>query len=519
MQAHVRAWLSITVVMTLLIVPRAFAQEGSEIEMLKQELRRLQDRLQKLETAQRAPAPAPPGLAAPVSPAANAPAGAPANAPVGAMPVATQMQVPAQPGEREIQLEGRHPFELIGLPKPEVGNVRLGGFFVGSASYNSRLQMVPEFAGGAPALADPGHLNFRFDKFGLSASTVFAPWLSASAAVEVESHRDRHAHGFDPAFGCPGPGVCIERFGAEEAETEINLDKLAITAVAPVGNGLAVSFGRFDVPFGIERHDEPLLLTATPSELFQFGRPQRMTGFQASYQVAPWLDVTTWAVNRWESETTHDPFDDNNRDKSFGGRIGVTPLAAGDQLLNFGLGAFWGPEQDDDTRNKRWVVDVDATWTPFSRLLLAAEAVYGRESGVSFRRRGIPYPAPAVDEQDVSWWAFYVLAHYDIVNWLGVSARYGFFDDRDGARTGVEQILQSWTLTPVVHLSRLVPGLRPTGATYARTRHPIDWIDVKLEYRLNHSNKSVFSDARPGVDILDASHESHQVQLQFVVNF
>ncbi len=89
----------------------------------------------------------------------------------------------------------------------------------------------------------------------------------------------------------------------------------------------------------------------------------------------------------------------------------------------------------------------------------------------------------------------------------------------DGGRTGVKQVLQSWTVVPILHLSRLIPELAPTGATFTRTRHPIDWVDVKVEYRLNHSNRPVFSDAKPGVDILEADQTSHQVQLQLVVNF
>src|SRR5688500_18280677 len=72
--------------------------------------------------------------------------------------------------------------------------VRLSGFFVGSFSYNSGIQMVPEAFGGAAALADPGRTSARFDKFGLAASKVIAEWLTASAAVELESHRDRHSH-------------------------------------------------------------------------------------------------------------------------------------------------------------------------------------------------------------------------------------------------------------------------------------------------------------------------------------
>ncbi len=89
----------------------------------------------------------------------------------------------------------------------------------------------------------------------------------------------------------------------------------------------------------------------------------------------------------------------------------------------------------------------------------------------------------------------------------------------NGGRTGVKQVLQSWTFVPILHLSQLIPDLRPMGATYVRTRHPIDWVDLKFEYRLNHSNKTVFSDAKQGVDILSADKTSHQVQLQVVVNF
>ena len=255
-------------------------------------------------------------------------------------------------GERQIQLgsagERETPLEFLGLPKADIAGFRLSAFLVGSFSYNSHLQIVPEFAGGAPALADPGSTNFRFDKFGLGVAKTFAPWLSAGASFEVENHRDRHSHGFDPDFGCPGTGPCVEQFGAEEAEIETNLDRFHITAIVPLGNGLALSFGRFDVPFGIERHDEPLLLTATPSEVFRFGRPERMTGFQVSYPFAPWIDLSLWVVNRWENEATGEgDFNDNNKDKSFGGRLGFTPFPR-KGLLNFGIGGFYGPEQDDN---------------------------------------------------------------------------------------------------------------------------------------------------------------------------
>lgn len=409
------------------------------------------------------------------------------------------------PGEREVAL-------------PELAGVRLSGFFIGSANYNSRIQMVPEFAGSAPVSSEPTQVDFRFDQFTLGAFKTFSSWLSAGASIEVERHGHRHSHGLDPDSGCPGTGPCVEQFGTEPIETEVNLHRFNVTAIAPIGNGIAISVGRFDMPFGYERHDAALNLTATLSELQQFGRPQSMTGLQVATQLTPSLDVAAWLVNRWENETTEDPIEDNNRAKSVGGRIGFTPLQ-GASLLNFGLGGFWGPERDGDDTHARWIVDADLTWSLGSRLVLAAEFVHGAESAVSFRRRGTPFAAPAVEGADVTWNGFYAVVHYDLLAWFGISARYGWFDDVEGARTGVAQVLQSVTLTPIVHLSRLIPDLRPLGVAYARTRHAIDWVDLRLEYRFAHSDQPVFADVGPGIPVTSASNSAHQVTFQVIANF
>lgn len=403
-------------------------------------------------------------------------------------------------------------------PASEFTSLRMSGFLVGSVSHNSKLQMVPEFAGGTPALSNPGAVNFGFDKVGLSFARMLAPWLTASAAIEVESHRDRHSHGFDPDFGCFGDGPCVERFGAEEPEVVVNLDRFNVTAVAPAGNGIAFSLGRFDVPFGIERHDEVLLTTATTSEVFRYARPQRMSGLQVAYTFSPRLDVAAWIVNRWESETSgiHDP-NDVNEGKSLGGRVGVTPFAH-ERLLNVGLGGFVGREREGDEPQRRWVISADATWAPSSGTFVAGELVWGGEKEVGMRERGTPI-ATAAETVDTGWRGFYVLGHHDLLDALGISLRYGWLDDEDGGRTGLAQKLSSWTVTPVVHLSRVVSGLRSTGAAFARTRHPIDALDLKLEYRLNRSDRTVFSAAEPAADISDAGKTAHQVQLQLAWNF
>src|SRR5262245_27546919 len=237
-------------------IPSAWSQTSvSEVEALREEIRKLQERLNRLEQSQRAPAQ--------VTAPEPAPAPSPAPTTPPALPAPATVQVAPRPGEREIVIERSHPLEVIGLPKPEIGTLRLAGFFVGSFNYNSHLQMVPEFAGSIPVSSEPGRTDFRFDQFTFGVFKTFAPWLSAGASIEVERHAHRHSHG-GPTFGCPSPvGDCFERFGAEAAETEISLHRFNITAIAPLGNGLALSFGRFDTPYGYERHDAPFNLTAS----------------------------------------------------------------------------------------------------------------------------------------------------------------------------------------------------------------------------------------------------------------
>ena len=92
--------LSAFAIVMLLIGPwgaaTALGQTSSEVEALRQEIQKLQDRLNRLEQSQRAPAP-------------------------GVPPAATTAQLAPRPGEREIQLDRQHPLEIIGLPKPEIG--------------------------------------------------------------------------------------------------------------------------------------------------------------------------------------------------------------------------------------------------------------------------------------------------------------------------------------------------------------------------------------------------------------
>lgn len=410
-----------------------------------------------------------------------------------------------------------------GPPSRALAGLTINGFFVGSYGYISALQIVPDAWGGAPAPVDPGRSGARFDKFGLGVHRVFSHWLSISAGVEAESHRDRHSHLITPTttptrFGCP-PNEFCERYGAEASIVEVNLDRFAVTAVAPIGNGVSLSLGRFDTPFGIERHDDNLNLTATTSEVFRYGRPQRMTGFQASYAFSPRFDVNAWVVNRWEAEDSGEgDFNDNNGAKSVGGRVGFSPLPR-ERLLSIGIGGWRGVERANLNPRRR-LLTADVTWSPSSRVVVAAEAVKGSERMQMMRQVGTPVAGPAEADKEASWWGYSVIGHYDFTEAFGVSVRHALLADDDRARTGVSQHLRSLTIAPVVHLSALISDLRPLTVTVPRTAHPYHWVDLRLEYRMGHSNREIYGDALPNVSLHDhASKRNHQIQVQVAVNF
>jgi hypothetical protein len=201
-----------------------------------------------------------------------------------------------------------------------------------------------------------------------------------------------------------------------------------------------------------------------------------------------------------------------------GGRVGFSPLPR-ERLLSVGIGGWSGAERaTGDLRRK--LLTADLTWSPSSRVVLAAEAVRGSERMEGIRQVGLPVAGPAESDKEASWWGYSVIGHYDFSAALGVSVRHALLADDDRARTGVSQHVRSLTIAPVVHLSALVEGLRPLTATAPRTAHPYHWVDLKLEYRMGDSSREIYGDAPSNVSLHDrGSKRNHQIQAQLAVSF
>jgi len=205
-----------------------------------------------------------------------------------------------------------------------------------------------------------------------------------------------------------------------------------------IGSGVTFTFGKFNAPIGFELLDPNDMYQFSHSLVFDFGLPTNLTGLMGSYAFNDMFDASVYVVNGWDNNS------DNNGGKTVGGRVGVTPVAG----VNIGLSAITGsvemPLAAQASDDRRTVYDVDLTVTAVENLTIGAELNIGDEEKGS----------AVVAGEDAEWTAFLIMAHYDITDMFGVTARYDYFDDKDGARLGnsMKEIQRSYTIAPTVAL-------------------------------------------------------------------
>ena len=107
--------------------------------------------------------------------------------------------------------------------------------------------------------------------------------------------------------------------GGDEVPTEIEIDNLLMNFTPGGASGLSLAFGKFDVPLGFERDDEPLNLQATNSFNFELARPAKMVGLVGRWALSPRVDLTAMAGNGWDAQV------DPNHGKTGGARLGLLP--------------------------------------------------------------------------------------------------------------------------------------------------------------------------------------------------
>jgi len=233
-----------------------------------------------------------------------------------------------------------------------------------------------------------------------------------------------------------------------------DLTEAYVSYVAPLGKGLRFDFGKFVTFHGaevIEAKDNP---NYSRSFLFNYAIPFTHTGLKISYPFSDALSASFHIVNGWDNT------DDNNKGKTVGLSVGYTPI---EQLaLTFNL--MYGPEQDRNNSNDRFLFDWVGTIKPIKNLSFILNADYGTEQKA------------APDGSNAKWYGIAGIVKYDFNDFYSLSMRAEYFKDNKGVRTGTPQALKEITLTPEFRVARSII-LRP-------------------EYRHDWSNKESFDSGR-----------------------
>jgi hypothetical protein len=136
-------------------------------------------------------------------------------------------------------------------------------------------------------------------------------------------------------------------------------------------------------------------------------------------------------VNGWDNA------EDNNSGKCFGLSVGFAPA----EIFSGYVNVMTGPEQANNNRDNRTLVDLVATIKPIKPLSIILNYDNGQEDHLS------------ATGGTAKWSGFSGIVKYDINDTFSVAVRGEYFDDKDGVRTGTVQKLKEVTVTPEIRLA------------------------------------------------------------------
>jgi hypothetical protein len=193
------------------------------------------------------------------------------------------------------------------------------------------------------------------------------------------------------------------------------------------GEGLDVTIGKFVSPIGYEATDAPCAPLYSRGLLFNSG-PYAHTGVKANYTFGPEASAYVAVVRGW------DVFNDDNNAWSFiaGGTLNTKEQVDDAPRASLLVNVITGPEQPDNSRDYRTLVDVTGTYCWNERLSQALNFNYGTE------QHGAD-PGPS-HWSGVAHYLQYAFADNVLGTW-----RAEWFQDTDGVVTGVQGNLYEMT--------------------------------------------------------------------------
>jgi hypothetical protein len=221
--------------------------------------------------------------------------------------------------------------------------------------------------------------------------------------------------------------------------SNFNLEQGYLTVNIPVGNGMEMAIGRFNLPIGLEAVDRPFNVALSFSNLYRYLRPHNSTGLKLYIPFSDTFDWNIYIANNLSDVISFAPGTDSAV-PSWGTRFGFTWGKEGREST-VGLSYAGGPEQFGTGGSLTHIVDLDAMLQFGESFALGIEGMYRQDNLTpAFRALGFTNNSKA--------FAALLLLNFTPGETWNFWFRYGYLNDIDptAAYTGLDQQVHDFTL-------------------------------------------------------------------------
>ena len=282
--------------------------------------------------------------------------------------------------------------------------------------------------------------------------------LHALALSMQKAAPDAGGVGFKANLFCGADATAFTPQGKTAGELDVT--QAYIETKMGALQGLSLKAGKFVTMAGAEVIESKDNWQHSRGLLFGYAIPFTHMGARATYVPNDKGSLTVGLVNGWDTNRDSNATN-GNKGKTLEGSLSLTPTKG----FNLALTGLYGPEQKDNNRNQRYVMDLVGCWKFLEKFTLMANWDYGSEQ----RAGGVVAGSNAI------WTGVAGYARWDINSRWAASGRAERFSDLDGARitVGTMQKVTEWTVTG---------EYKP-------------WSDfiTRLEYRQDTSSKAIYA--------------------------
>lgn len=247
-----------------------------------------------------------------------------------------------------------------------------------------------------------------------------------------------------------GYGQLTQLFNTDALDNNalVNVQQAYVSYMAPAGSGLTIDFGKFVTPVGFEPTESNLNFNYSRAFSYALG-PYYHVGARIGYNPNDKVSLSAMLVNGWSGQAG-----DNNAGKTIGGSIILKPTGKVTLVEN----VLFGPEQDNNTEDKRFFSNTNVLFTATDKVSLGADVYYAMDT---------------LAGDDVSWKSAVLYVRGQVTPVFAVAPRFEYFDDGGGIVSGAVQKLKEFTLTGELKSS--------------------EGVIFKLEFRRDWSNIDAFT--------------------------